>query len=157
MPTAQGAKEIIEKIPYVTIASISEDGQPWNAPVFSAYDKDYNFYWGSHKDSQHSRNIRFNKNIFLVIYDSTVPAGKGEGVYIRAAAKELEDAAEIGSAHRLLTVRHVAPYWKLEQVRGSGPIRLYKAAPEKVWMNGEGEADGHYVDVRVEIQLPHNI
>lgn len=154
MPTAQRAREIIEKIFYITIASISEDGQPWNAPVFSAYDKDYNFYWGSYKDSQHSRNIRFNKNIFLVIYDSTVPAGKGEGVYIRATAKEIEDSKEIEFTHRLLAARHVVPYWKLEQVQGSGPIRLYKAALEKIWMNGEGEIDGHYIDVRVEIQLP---
>lgn len=154
MPTTQRAKGIIEKIFYITIASISEDGHPWNAPVFSAYDKDYNFYWGSYRDSQHSRNIRSNKNIFLVIYDSTVPAGKGEGVYMKAAAKEIEDLEEIEFAHRILETRHSVPYWKLEQVQGSGAIRLYKAVPEKVWMNGEGEADGHYIDVRVEIQLP---
>ena len=154
MPTAQRAREIIEAIHYSTIASISDDGLPWNAPVFSAYGKDDNFYWGSHKDSQHSKNIRFNKNIFLVIYDSTVPAGKGEGVYIRAAAKELEDPQEIEFAHRLLTERHIAPYWKLEEVQGGGPIRLYKAVPEKFWMNADGEKDGHYIDVRVEVRLP---
>ena len=40
------AKEIIERVIYITIASISDDGRPWNAPVFSAYDEDFSFYWG---------------------------------------------------------------------------------------------------------------
>ena len=60
------AKEIIAEIMYVTIASVTEDGMPWNSPVFSAYDDDYNFYWGTHKDSQKAKNIRSNKNVFLV-------------------------------------------------------------------------------------------
>jgi hypothetical protein len=40
------AKEIIEKIQYATIASVTEHGMPWNSPVFTAYDKNFNFYWG---------------------------------------------------------------------------------------------------------------
>lgn len=153
MPNSNRAKEIIEKIPYITVASVDENGMPWNAPVFAAYDKDYNFYWGTYRNSQKSKNIRANKNVFLVIYDSTVGPGKGEGVYIKANAIELSDHKEIGFAHRLLRDRHVVPYWRIEQVQGDAPIRLYKAVPEKVWMNGEGEENGHYIDVRVEVNL----
>jgi hypothetical protein len=40
------AKEIIAKIEYVTIASVTNEGLPWNSPVFTAYDEGYNFYWG---------------------------------------------------------------------------------------------------------------
>lgn len=147
------AKAIIKKIPYITIATISEEGMPWNAPVFAAYDKNYTFYWGTYRDSQKSKNIRANKNVFLVIYDSTVGPGKGEGVYIKATAEELNDPKEIEMAHKLLWDRHVVPYWKLEQVQGKAPVRLYKATPEKVWMNGEGEVDGNYIDIRVEVKL----
>ena len=147
------AKEVIEKINYITLATVDEKGNPWNSPVFAAYDKDYNFYWGTHRDSQKSNNIRINKNIFLVIYDSTVPDGQGKGVYIKATAKELNDPKEIEFAHKLLTKRHTSPYWKLEQVQGNAPIRLYKATSKKIWMNGEGEKDGHYIDTRVEIHL----
>jgi general stress protein 26 len=77
------AKEIIEKIQYITIATVSKDGEPWNTPVYSAYDEDYNFYWISWKENQHSKNIAENNQVFSVIYDSTVPEGTGEGVYIR--------------------------------------------------------------------------
>ncbi len=147
------AKEIIKKVPYITIATVAEDGQPWNAPVFAAYDDNYNFYWGTYRNSQKSKNIAFNNNIFLVVYDSTAPAGKGEGVYIKAVAKELDDPKEIEFAHKLLWDRHIVPYWKLEQVQGDTPVRLYKAVPEKVWVNGEGEENGHYIDTRVKIKL----
>ena len=153
MPSLQQVKAIIEKIPYITIASLSQEGEVWNAPVFTAYDKDFNFYWGSYQDSQHSKNIRFNKNIFLVIYDSSVVPGSGAGVYMRAKGIELSDSNEIEFVHKLLWDRHVVPYWKIEQVQPGKPIKLYKAVPEKVWTSGEGQADGHYIDTRVEIDL----
>ena len=153
MPTAKRAKEIIEKVIYITVASISEDGMPWNAPVFAAYDEHYNFYWGTNRNSQKAKNIRNNKNVFLVIYDSTVPAGEGEGVYVKATAHELEDPKEIESAHSLLQKRRPVPYWKLEAVQGEGPIRLYKAVPEKVWMNDGSRINDVYIDTRTEITL----
>lgn len=146
------ALAIIKKIPYINIATVSQDGMPWNAPVFAAYDKDFNFYWGTYRDSQKSKNIRANNNVFITIYDSTVGPGQGEGVYIKATSVELEDPKEIELAHRLLQDRHVVPYWKLEQVTG-GPIRLYKAVPEKVWMNDGDEVGGNYIDTRVEVDL----
>lgn len=153
MTNEEKAKAIIAKIPYITIATISEDGMPWNAPVFAAHDKNYTFYYGTYRNSQKSKNIRNNKNVFLVIYDSTVGPGKGKGVYIKATAQELNDPKEIRDAHKLLWDRHVVPYWKLEQVQGKAPIRLYKSIPEKVWINGEGEVNGNYIDTRVEINL----
>jgi len=40
----------------------------------------------SDKNGQHSKNIAENNRVFIVIYDSTVPEGDGEGVYIQAMA-----------------------------------------------------------------------
>ena len=153
MDNATKAKEIIKKVPYITISTVAEDGQPWNAPVFAAYDENYNFYWGTYRDSQKSRNIRHNKNVFLVIFDSNDPPGEGFGIYIKGTAEELTDPKEIEFAHKLLWDRHVVPYWKFEQVKGGAPIRLYKTIPKKVWVNGEGRENGHYIDTRVEIKL----
>lgn len=147
------AKEIIESINYITIASVTPEGKPWNSPVFYAYGKSYNFYWGTHRDSQKAKNISVNNDVFLVIYDSTVKAGAGEGVYIQAKVTELTDSAEIKTAHKLLWDRHSVPYWKLEEFEPGTPIALYKAVPEKVWMNDEGKADGHYIDIRTEVKL----
>ncbi len=147
------AKHILEQILYITIATVDTVGEPWNAPVFSAHDEQYNFYWGSHRDSQHSKNIRTTKKAFFVIYDSTVQAGKGEGVYIQASVTEISNPTEIEVAHKLLSDRHTIPYWKLDELKGDAPIRLYKPTPLKIWMNDEGEKDGHYIDVRTEVRL----
>ena len=153
MTNEEKARAIIKKISYITIATISEDGMPWNSPVFAAYDEKYNFYWGTYRNSQKSKNIRHNKNVFLVIYDSNDPPGEGLGVYIKATARELNDPKEIEIAHKLLWDRHIVPYWKLEQVQGDTPIRLYKAISEKIWINGGGRENGHYIDIRIEVKL----
>lgn len=149
------AQNIIEKILYITIATSSKDGTPWNTPVYSAYDKKYNFYWASWKKSQHSKNIRENNQVFLVIYDSTVPEGTGEGVYIKAKVYMLTEEKEISHALSYLDGR-VNKKKNLKtrtaQFQGDKPRRVYKAVPEKVWMNTEGEINGEYVDKRVEIR-----
>lgn len=152
--SSQRVTEIIAEVEYLTIATASEKNIPWNTPVYGAYDANFIFYWGSDVNAQHSKNIRVNENIFVVIYNSTVTAGKGEGVYFQATAEELTDLAEIKKAHKLLSDRRKPiPYWKLEQVHGDTPIRLYKAIPQKFWTNDEGERDGHYIDKRTEIKL----
>lgn len=148
------AKEVIERIQYVTIASVDEQGMPWNAPVFTTFDEQYNFYWGTHKDSQKARNIDRNPNVFLVIYDSTVPAGTGEGVYIRAQAHQVTEPQEVHRVFNLLKSRHATSFWDFDAVSSTGPIRLYKATPQLAWMNDDGHKDGHYIDIRTEITLP---
>lgn len=147
------AKEIIEQIEYVTIASVDGDGMPWNAPVFTAYDEEHNFYWGTHKDSQKATNIRNNPNVFLVIYDSTVPSGTGEGVYMKADAKELSDSSEVRRVFEVLKTRHATSFWDFKALSGEGPIRLYKATVKQAWMNDGDRKNGHYIDARTEVNL----
>ncbi len=147
------AKEIIKQIDYITIASVTPEGMPWNSPVYSAFDDDYNFFWGTHIDSQKAQNIRNNENVFLVIYDSTVPPGTGEGVYVQAKAKQLRDPEEIQHAYETLKNRRPTPFWDPAAFSESGPVRLFKAVPIKVWMNDDSEKDGHYIDVRTEVSL----
>lgn len=149
------AKEIIEKILYITIATCSKDGKPWNSPVYSAFDEQYNFYWVSWKENQHSRNVKENNNVFLVVYDSTVPEGTGEGVYIQAKAYELNGEKEIEKILGYLYKRKGQDPKKREakEFMGNYPRRVYKAVPEKVWMNDIGEVNGNYIDKRVEVKL----
>ena len=71
-------KKIIENIIYITLATVDANGNPWNSPVFAAFDEKYNFYWRSAKDAMHSQNIRTNNKVFIAIYDSTIPFGAGE-------------------------------------------------------------------------------
>lgn len=156
MTNKEKAKQIIEKIIYITIATCSKKGNPWNTPVYSAFDEDYNFYWASDKNGQHSKNISENENVFLVIYDSTAPEGTGEGVYIQAKAHMLTDEKEIERAHELLAKRKTKQSSKLRdatEFMGDYPRRVYKAVPEKFWINGDGDINGNYVDIRMEVDL----
>lgn len=36
---------------------------------------------------------------------------------------------------------------------GEYPRRIYAAVPEKVWINGDGDIKGEYINVRMEIDL----
>lgn len=151
------AAEIINKILYITIASVSDEGQPWNSPVYSGFDSELNFYWSSDKDSQHSKNIRVNGKVFIVVYDSTAEAGSGEGVYIQAEAKELSENEEITVARRITQTRKgqldEMTEDEAEKFKGSLARRIYKATPHKIWLNDvELDDEGKYVrDIRVEV------
>jgi hypothetical protein len=101
----------------------------------------------------HSRNIRLNPDVFLVVYDSTVPEGTGEGVYIKAKAYELVSEREIETALQCYYGRANKTPPSPSFFLGSRPRRIYKAVPEQIWMNDLKEVDGTIVDVRVEIHL----
>jgi hypothetical protein len=146
------ARAILDRINYITLATVDEHGRPWNSPVYFAYDSAYRAYWGSHVGSQHSRNIRQNAHAFIVVYDSTALPGTGEGVYIDAHCVELSHPDDIAAAHRVIQARRATPYWTLEEVQGDAPVRLYRADPKRIWMNDEGHENNVYIDVRVAAQ-----
>ncbi len=126
----QSAIEILKKIHYITIATVCDDGSPWNSPVSASFDAELNFFWGSSPDNTHSRNIRHNGKVFVVIFDSTVPEGTGEGLYLKGETTELD--FEFGEV-----------------------IKKYRFTPEQIWINDEVKNDdGSYKhDVRVELNL----
>jgi|SRR3989344_4148297 len=148
------AKDIISKILYITIATTSKKGIPWNTPVYSSFDEDYNFYWISWRQNQHSRNIKENNQIFIVIYDSTAKEGQGHGVYIKAKAIELDKRTEIEYALNHLDGRiNKLGRHQISQFQGNKPRRIYKAVPEKIWVNTDIRINGEFVDDRIEIKL----
>lgn len=154
MTNEEKAKQIIEKIIYITLATCSKDGQPWNSPLYAVHDKNYNFFWASPKNTVHSRNIRENPNVFLVIYDSTAPEGTGEAVYIKAKGYEINDKKEVENIlethYSSKTDKHPP---KAEEFLDNYPRRFYRAVLEKIWINGDGEVNGNYVDIRIEVDL----
>jgi uncharacterized pyridoxamine 5'-phosphate oxidase family protein len=151
------AAKILDQIIYATIATVGEDGQPWNSPVFTAFDGELNFYWTSDKDAQHSQNIRANGKVFLAIYDSTVPQGTGEGVYIMAEAREITDPPSINAARTITQGRKGRTIAEDEYTYFSGEAvrRVYKAIPQKIWTNdNEHDEAGHFLrDIRVELHI----
>jgi hypothetical protein len=145
------ARETFESIRYATIATSNNQGDPWNSAVHSVHDREANVYWVSDKQSQHSRNIRHNPNVFIVFYDSTVIPGKGEGLYLKARAFELSDIDAIKEAHQIFGEAGAA---SSEQFAGDGMLRIYKAVPTDAWVNTTEIRDGVFIrDYRVEIPL----
>lgn len=148
---SQRAVKIIKQIKYATLATVTPDGKPWNSPVAHEYDQDLNIYWFSDKDNQHSKNARANGEVFIVIYDSTVPWGEGEGLYMQARVTELSDPSEISYARR---IRKGPDMDSPDDFMGDAIRRVYKAVPQKVWMNDAELKEGVFIrDYRVELDL----
>lgn len=149
----QRATEIITGIQYATLATVTPEGDPWNSPVRAVHDQNGCFYWFSDKDNQHSRNVRHAGKVFIVIYDSTVPEGQGEGVYMQAHAVQLEegDVEEIRRARRL---KKGPGDEDPAQFLGKSARRVYKATPEAIWMNDAEMRDGVFIrDYRTALSL----
>jgi len=149
----QKSTEIIKKIEYLNPATITPEGLPWNSPVYCAYDNELNFYWLSWKENQHSLNIRNNPNTFVTIYDSTVPASTGLGVYLEGKSYELANPIEIALGLKCVYARSKHKLKDVLMFLTSYPRRVYKFVPGKVWINGTGEIDGNYIDNRTELDL----
>jgi len=149
----QKAKEIIEKIIYITLATTDADGNPWSTPVFAAFDQYYNFYWRSGIDAIHSQNIIANRKVFISIYDSTSPWGTGEGIFMQAKSEHLLNKNEINQSLLLLEKRAGKSFGSANEFMDNYPRRVYKAIPEKIWINADGEINGKFVDKRIEIKL----
>ncbi|MBI4599486.1 pyridoxamine 5'-phosphate oxidase family protein [Candidatus Uhrbacteria bacterium] len=147
------AKEIIEDIEYLNIASVTKDGLPWNSPVYCSYDKDISFYWMSWKENQHSKNIRGNQNVFCTIYDSTCPAGTGFGVYFQGRAYELSNPREVFIGIKSIYGRSQHKMAAAALFLKKFPRRVYTFVPDKIWVNGDDKIDGHFIDMRTELNL----
>lgn len=148
------AKNEISHRLYITLATVDKNSSPWNAPVYTAYDNQYTFYWMSATTSQHSQNIRANGKTFAVIYDSTVPEGTGFGVYLRGNSYELNEANvnEIKHGISVIASRIQRPYRRpASEFLSPNPRRVYKFIPSQAWVNAIIMVDGKKVDKRVEI------
>ncbi|HSX17180.1 MAG TPA: pyridoxamine 5'-phosphate oxidase family protein [Patescibacteria group bacterium] len=147
-------QELLERIPYVTIATVSPDGQPWNSPVVGRFDEDMNLYWVSWQKNRHSDNIAREPRIFVVVFDSQAPEGTGEGLYMQMRARAIDTKKGIIEAAGVYDTSFFKEPLDHEQFLGDCPQRFYKAVPEKMWYNADGQQRGHFVDLRSEITEP---
>ena len=162
----QKAKNIIAENLYMTISVCSQDGKPWIANIYYAFDKDYNFYWYSPKTAVHSTYIRENSEVALAIFDSRAVGDAVDAVYIKATAHEVVGKKELLTglacyAKKLLATKFVGK--KADALRfikqyrdfqGMSALRMYKAVPEKFWKCAPTEMfNGKFVDSRIEVLL----
>lgn len=145
------AAGIIRSNLYAVISTADNESNPWNSPVYICNDGDLNFYWASYSDAQHSININSNHKAYLVIFDSNQEWGKGQGLYMKGRAAELEREHEIAKACQLRAVKVAQANQTVKDFMGSSPRRIYKFTPHDIWVNNVAFKDGKLLDLKTNI------
>jgi pyridoxine/pyridoxamine 5'-phosphate oxidase len=145
---AEAARKIADSSLYMVLATADSSGQPWASPVYFAHSGYRNFFWVSEPDAAHSENLRERREVGIVIFDSSVKLGEGQGLYVAGVARELP-AHETAEGIEIFSKRSVSQggsEWTVEDVSPPAHHRLYQAT-----------AEAHYVldphDHRVEVRL----
>jgi len=81
------ARGIIDSNRYMVLGTADETGRPWVSPVYFAAAGYAEFYWVSSPEATHSRNVAARSQLSIVVFDSQVPIGTGQGVYMSAVAE----------------------------------------------------------------------
>lgn len=130
------ARSIIDSNWYMALGTADETGQPWVSPVYYAPAGYTEFYWVSSPEAKHSRNLAGRPELSIVIFDSRVAVGAGQGVYMSAVAEKLTgDELDRGiDVFSRVSEGHGARPWTLEDVRPPAVYRLYRAVASKHWV-----------------------
>lgn len=147
MSPEQRVRSIIDDNQHMIIGTADITGIPWVSPVFYVCDTDGAVYWVSDQEACHSRNIRDNPAIAIVIYQTN----PSDAVYITARAVELDDEAAIRRAMNILQTRWQPDQWVVRDVAdvvGDSPWRIYKAEPDLIEVRAETIKNGKPVVVR---------
>ncbi|MPZ62305.1 MAG: pyridoxamine 5'-phosphate oxidase family protein [Propionibacteriales bacterium] len=149
------AKKVIDENKYMVLGTAGQDGRPWVSPVYYTPDGYTDFYWVSSPDSLHSRNIAQRPEISIVVFNSQVPIGGAQAVYMSAVAGPVpEDELERRTAFysgRFPELREFPP----EDLRPPALFRLYRATATEhsVLIRGSDPTYGRGVDSRMTVTL----
>jgi nitroimidazol reductase NimA-like FMN-containing flavoprotein (pyridoxamine 5'-phosphate oxidase superfamily) len=121
---------VVDANRYMVLATADAEGRPWGSPVYFAHEGYREFFWVSSPEVTHSRNIAVRAEVGIVVFDSGVEIGTGQGVYMAGVAEEVVE--EKAAVHGLevfsrRSVEHGGRVWTLDDVRGDSGIRLYRA------------------------------
>ena len=135
------ARWIVDSNRYMTLGTADADGLPWVSPVWYAPEGYGEFFWVSSPEARHSRNVALRPPVAIVIFDSGAPVGTGQGLYMRALAEQVPEAAldrgiETFSRRSL---EQGARAWTLDDVRAPAPHRLYRATASEHAVLGPGD------------------
>ena len=132
------ARRIVEANMYMTIATADCDGRPWVSPVWYAPLTTTEVLWVSAPEARHSRNIAGRPEVAIAIFDSTVPVGAAEALYLEAVAEELsgESLESAIAAYSRRSQACGARAWEAEDVLSPAAFRLYRATASTQFVLG---------------------
>jgi hypothetical protein len=109
----------------------------------------------SSPEARHSRNVAARPEVAIAIFDSTVPVGGAQAVYMSSLAVELTNAElERGiEVFGRLSEADVGRKWGLDDVQPPSLFRLYRAAVSEhyVLIPGRDPEHGIGVDRREQV------
>jgi uncharacterized protein YhbP (UPF0306 family) len=140
------AQRLLDENQYLTLATADENGRPWSSTVWYTARQRHSqglavdFIWLSRPEAQHSRNLVRRPEVGISIFDSTQPAGTGDGLQFGGLAglvpsAELDEAAAAFSAASLAAGGNA---WTRAQVEAPALPRLYFARIESAFLLGGG-------------------
>ncbi|GAB1824547.1 pyridoxamine 5'-phosphate oxidase family protein [Herbidospora sp. RD11066] len=139
---------------YLVLATADQQGRPWATPVFFAPDGEDRLYWVSSPDSRHSRNLAERPDVAITVFDSHVPVGGAEALYLEAVAGVADDPfvalAALNArlpAGKELTDDDLAP---------DGPLVAYRADVREhfVLIRGGDARFDNVTDARLRVERP---
>ncbi|MEQ7008617.1 pyridoxamine 5'-phosphate oxidase family protein [Actinopolymorpha sp. B17G11] len=125
---AATARAILDATLYMTLGTVDSDGNPWTTPVYYGTADYTDFYWISTPEAAHSRNLSRHPRLSIVVFNSAVPLGEGQAVYMSGVGEELTGP----ELDRGLEIYPGAPErgayaMTREQVQPPAAYRLYRA------------------------------
>ena len=135
------AKKIVDSNRYMTIATADEHGIPWASPVWYATDDYRTFFWVSKPEARHSRNIAARPRVSVVIFDSQVPVGGAQAMYIEATAEQVTggDVEQGIGVFSRTSEQQGLHAWTEADVRPPARLRLYRATASEQFVLGPGD------------------
>jgi nitroimidazol reductase NimA-like FMN-containing flavoprotein (pyridoxamine 5'-phosphate oxidase superfamily) len=145
---------ILDRNMYMVLGTADGSGRPWASPVYYASEDYAEFFWVSSPEVRHSRNLAARPELSIVVFDSQVPIGTGQAVYMSAVAEQLAgDELERGiGIFSRTSLTHGGRAWTPADVVAPAPLRLYRATASEHFMLDKSGAGAPY-DHRTQVRL----
>ena len=132
---------IIGATQYMVLATADANGLPWASPVWFASDDGRDLYWISAPEARHSTNLSVRPELSIAIFDSTQPAGTGEGAYISALGGLVpDDGIDEGvGIYSAASLRAGVEELSRADVEPPSRLRLYRATAHERFVLGTGD------------------
>jgi predicted pyridoxine 5'-phosphate oxidase superfamily flavin-nucleotide-binding protein len=151
------ARSVIDGNRYMALGTVDENGHPWVSPVWFATEDYRNFHWVSSPDAKHSQNLAAHQEVAIAIYDSSVPVGGAQAVYMKGTAGELTGGDRDAGLEVFDRVsrQDIGRGFGLDDVQGSALFRLYRATVSEHWVliAGRDPERGTGVDRSERVEL----
>ncbi|MFF5296331.1 pyridoxamine 5'-phosphate oxidase family protein [Paractinoplanes globisporus] len=150
-------RRVVDTNRYLTLGTVESSGLPRLTPVYYTHFSYRAFYWVSSPESHHSGNIARRADVSMVIFDSTLPPGSTEAVYLSAVAGEVPAeslASECAVAFQ--SVANGARPFSPAELSGAADLRLYRADVSSwaVHIRGRHPEFGTGIDTRLSVSPP---